>query len=159
MKKISLVMPILLLLSACSSTAPKQITLSPLGFSDCPVSPNCVSSDAQDELHTIAPFKLNVPADQAWAEIKAAVMQLSRTRVVSEKDGYLHAESRSLIFRFVDDLQLQLREQEGIIAVYSASRVGHSDFGINRQRIETLRQNLLRRGTIKMVLSNDPAPN
>ncbi len=148
MKKISLFIPMLLLLNACS-TAPKQLTLSPQGFSDCPASPNCVSSDAQDELHTIAPFKLNVPADQAWAEIKAAVMQLSRTHLVSEEYGYLHAESRSLIFRFVDDLQLQLREQEGIIAVYSASRVGHSDFGVNRQRIEELRQHLIQRGIIK----------
>ncbi len=158
MKKISLLIPMILLINACSTT-PKQLTLSPQGFSDCPASPNCVSSDAQDGLHTIAPFELNVPADQAWAEIKAAVMQLSRTQVVSEEDGYLHAESRSLIFRFVDDLQLQLREQEGIIAVYSASRVGHSDFGVNRQRVETLRQYLLRRGTIKMVLRNDPVPN
>jgi uncharacterized protein (DUF1499 family) len=149
MKKISLLIPILLLISACSSTAPKQLTLSPQGFSECPVSPNCVSSDTQDELHTIAPFELTVPADQAWAEIKAAVMQLSRTHVISEEDGYLHAESRSLIFRFVDDLQLQLREQEGIIAVYSASRVGHSDFGVNRQRIEELRQQLIQRGIIK----------
>ncbi len=149
MKKISLLIPMLLLISACSSTAPKQLTLSPQGFSDCPASPNCVSSDAQDELHTIDPFELTVPADQAWAETKAAVMQLTRTRVVSEEDGYLHAESRSLLFRFVDDLQLQLREQEGIIAIYSASRVGHSDFGVNRQRIEELRQQLIQRGIIK----------
>jgi uncharacterized protein (DUF1499 family) len=149
MKKISLFIPILLLINACSTTAPKQLTLSPEVFSGCPASPNCVSSDAQDELHAIAPFELNAPADQAWAEIKTVVMQLSRTHVVSEQDGYLHAESRSLIFRFVDDLQLQLREQEGIIAVYSASRVGHSDFGVNRQRIEELRLQLIQRGIIK----------
>ncbi len=148
MKKISLLIPMVLLINACS-TAPKQLTFSPQSFSDCPASPNCVSSDAQDELHTIAPFELNVPADQAWAEIKATIMQLSRTHVVSETDGYLHAESRSLLFRFVDDLQFQLREQEGIIAVYSASRVGHSDFGVNRQRIEELRQQLMQRGIIK----------
>lgn len=149
MKKISLFIPLILLINACSSTSSKNFTASPDSFFDCPASPNCVSSDAQDELHAITPFTLNVPADQAWPEIKTAVMQLTRTNVITEEDYYLHAESRSLIFRFVDDLQFQLREQEGIIAVYSASRVGHSDFGVNRQRIEELRQKLTKKRIIK----------
>lgn len=85
------------------------------------------------------PFVLLASAGKAWEAARQAVMQLPRTRIVAEGPGYLHAECRSALFRFVDDLQLQLREQEGIIAVRSASRLGRSDFGVNRRRVETLR--------------------
>ena len=62
---------------------------------------------------------------------------------------YLHAECRSAVFGFVDDLELNLRPAEGIIAVRSASRLGYSDLGVNRKRIETLRTALIRQGIVK----------
>lgn len=105
----------------------------------CPPSPNCVCSDQRDSEHQVLPFVLLASAGKAWEAARQAVMQLPRTRIVAEGPGYLHAECRSALFRFVDDLQLQLREQEGIIAVRSASRLGRSDFGVNRRRVETLR--------------------
>lgn len=114
----------------------------------CPPSPNCVCSDHHDSEHHVPPFALLAPAEQAWEAVRQAVMQLPRTRIVAEGRGYLHAECRSAVFRFVDDLQLQLREQEGIIAVRSASRLGHSDFGVNRKRVETLRAALAARNAI-----------
>jgi uncharacterized protein (DUF1499 family) len=64
---------------------------------------------------------------------------MPRTRIVSLKPDYLHAESSSAVFGFVDDLELHLRPDENIIAIRSASRLGHSDFGVNRNRVEKLR--------------------
>ncbi len=74
---------------------------------------------------------------------------MPRTRIVTESPEYLHAECRSSVFGFVDDLELQLRPSDGIIAVRSASRLGHSDFGVNRKRIETLRNALIKKGGTK----------
>jgi uncharacterized protein (DUF1499 family) len=74
---------------------------------------------------------------------------LPRTRIVSRTDASLHAECRSRIFRFVDDLELCLRAAEGIIAVRSASRLGYSDLGVNRSRVEALRAELKKRGMIR----------
>jgi uncharacterized protein (DUF1499 family) len=68
------------------------------------------------------------------------------------KDDYLHAECRSALFRFVDDLEIQLRPGEGIAAVRSASRVGYSDLGVNRKRVESLRAELAEAGVV-----SDPA--
>ncbi|MFK7778444.1 MAG: DUF1499 domain-containing protein, partial [Gimesia sp.] len=50
------------------------------------------------------------------------------------------AEFRSLCFRFVDDVEFLIDSGQNMIQVRSASRVGHSDFGANRKRIESIRR-------------------
>lgn len=115
----------------------------------CPDSPNCVCSDAADKVHAVAPLRLAVPAAQAWAAAREAVAKMPRTRIVTESAEYLHAECASAVFRFIDDLELQLRAGEGIIAVRSASRLGYSDFGVNRHRVKQLHAVLAARGVIR----------
>lgn len=105
----------------------------------CPARPNCVCSDASDPQHSISAFALTVQPERAWAAARAAVLSLPRTQIVSESDDYLHAECRSAVFGFVDDLELHLRPQNNSIAVRSASRLGYRDFGVNRKRVESLR--------------------
>ena len=107
----------------------------------CPGTPNCVSSEATDAAHRVDAFVLDprVEPAVAWAGAREAVAALPRTRIVDEAPGYLRAESRSRLFRFVDDLELELRPGERLIAVRSASRVGRSDFGVNQARVEQLR--------------------
>jgi uncharacterized protein (DUF1499 family) len=92
---------------------------------------------------------LAVPVAEAWPVVQRAVEAQPRTRIVAQTGDFLHAECRSRIFRFVDDLQLQLRAGEGIIAVRSASRLGYSDLGVNRKRVEALRSELKRRGVVE----------
>jgi uncharacterized protein (DUF1499 family) len=115
----------------------------------CPDSPNCVSSDATDPSHRVAALELVIPAEAAWRMIPEAVKTLPRTEIKEASDRYLRAECTSLVFRFVDDLELELRAGEGTIAVRSASRKGYSDFGVNRRRVENLREVLRRRGIVK----------
>jgi uncharacterized protein (DUF1499 family) len=108
----------------------------------CPASPNCVCSDDADAQHGVAPLRFAAAAGESWAAARQAVLSLPRSRVLTESADYLHAECASAFFGFVDDLELHLRPREGIIAVRSASRVGYSDFGVNRRRIETIRSAL-----------------
>jgi len=116
----------------------------------CPSSPNCVSSDADPgDPHHVAPFRLAVPAAEAWGIIRRVIEDQTRTRIVKQTDRFLQAEFRTRILRFVDDLELQLRAAEGMIAVRSASRVGYSDLGVNRKRVEALRAELKKRGAVR----------
>ena len=115
----------------------------------CPASPNCVSSDAADGDHAVEPLRLALPAEKAWRAIREAVAALPRTAFVTETDDYLHAECQSALLGFVDDLELHLRPTEGIVAVRSASRLGHSDLGVNRKRVEGLRVTLRSRGILR----------
>ena len=107
----------------------------------CPDSPNCVSSLASgsDREHYVAPFSFSGDPAAAWQQLRTAVLAEKRVTIVEEKEDYLHAEMRSLIFRFVDDVEFSLDADAGLINVRSASRVGYSDFGVNRKRVERIR--------------------
>lgn len=141
--------PLLLVLLAlcaglgCASRVSKIPTN--LGVTDgklapCPASPNCVSSQAGDEAHGIAPLALRGTPAEAMDRIVAALGETPRVTIVTRTDTYLHAECRSALFRFVDDLEVFIDEAEGVIHFRSASRVGHSDFGVNRKRVERLKK-------------------
>ena len=140
-----LVMP----LFSCSGRRPTNIGVKDSRLAPCPWTPNCVSSDARDESHLAPGFRLAVPAADAWRLARSAVLSLPRTKIIAETDDYLHAECSSAFFGFVDDFELHLRPTQGMIAVRSAARLGHSDFGVNRRRVETLRSLLARRGAIR----------
>jgi uncharacterized protein (DUF1499 family) len=105
----------------------------------CPNSPNCVSSDSTDDNHAVAALKFIGPPGKAWQAARAALLTLPRTKIVTDTGQTLHAECKSAIFGFVDDVDFELRADQGIIAVRSASRLGYSDFGVNRRRIEAVR--------------------
>jgi len=111
----------------------------------CGTAPNCVSSDATDEGHAIEALKFTGPAAKAWRAAKEALLSLPRTKIINENDRTLHAECTSALFRFVDDVEFELRAEQGIIAVRSASRVGYSDLGVNRRRIESVRAAFIER--------------
>ena len=108
----------------------------------CPSSPNCVCSDSEGGSHFIEPLRFQGDAQAAWAAAQRAVLSMPRTRIVLSEPDYLHAESRSALLGFVDDLELRLDAAERLIAVRSASRLGWSDMGVNRRRVETLRTKL-----------------
>jgi len=112
----------------------------------CPDKPNCVSSQAGDQRHLIEPLHFTGEPGEAWSRLKAILQQQPRTRIVDEQDGYLHAEFRSLVFRFVDDVEFFFDEPNGTVHFRSASRAGHSDLGANRKRMETMRT-IWNRGT------------
>ena len=90
----------------------------------------------------MAPFVLAVSPDQAWPAIVQAVSELPGSKILDQTETYLHAECSSRVFGFVDDLELHLRADHGLVAVRSASRVGYWDLGANRNRIEKLRRRL-----------------
>jgi len=143
------------LLLSCSGEPPAPREASDPQLSACPESPNCVSSLATDDEHSIDPFVLTAGADEAWQSARRILSEFPRTRIVNEGGNYLHAECTSRIFRFVDDLELQLRPADGLIAVRSASRVGHSDLGVNRDRVESLRASLAEAGLVEPAAAAD----
>ena len=106
----------------------------------CPKSPNCVSSQADDPEHGIAVFVYSGSRSEAYARMKKVLTEMKRTTIVEEKEDYLRAEARSLLFRFVDDVEFYFPAAEKVIHVRSASRVGYSDLGVNRKRVEDIRK-------------------
>ena len=128
---------------------PSNLGVSDSGLAPCPSSPNCVSSDARDSRHHIPPLLLAAATAEAWKAVREVVSERPRTRIVKQTGDYLHAECRSALFGFVDDLELDLRPARKMIAVRSASRLGYFDLGANRRRVEGIRASLAGRGLLR----------
>jgi uncharacterized protein (DUF1499 family) len=106
----------------------------------CPDAPKCVSSQVSDPRHFINPFIFNDQPSEAMQRLKQALLNEKRVTIIAEESTYLRAEVRSLIFRFVDDVEFTLYPEQGLIHIRSSARIGYSDLGVNRRRIERIRQ-------------------
>lgn len=124
---------------AWSSQHPVETGLVDGKLRQCPATPNCVGSELQDRAHAVHTFVIE-PAEPfaAWRVLQTAV-ELTGGRFVEADESYFHAEYRTPFFRFVDDFEARLDVADGCIHVRSASRVGRSDLGVNRRRIQRLR--------------------
>ncbi|MDC5850632.1 DUF1499 domain-containing protein [Vibrio europaeus] len=126
----------LLGLTACSQGVQD---MSDRTASPCGDKPNCVSTQDQREKHQLAPFKLNNGA--TIDAIETVALKLPGAKTAVKEDSYLRIECTSKIMRFVDDLELRVEGDK--LLVRSESRVGYSDFGVNRKRAQQLRELLL----------------
>jgi uncharacterized protein (DUF1499 family) len=125
----------LLILAGCRGRAGQ---LAPPGqpLRPCPSTPNCVSTEATDRRHAMPPLPFTGSAGDAHARARAALLAEPRTRIVTERPGYLHVEARSRLLRFVDDVEVMVDGAAGVVRFRSASRLGRKDFGVNRARME-----------------------
>ncbi|MBN9691721.1 MAG: DUF1499 domain-containing protein [Verrucomicrobia bacterium] len=105
----------------------------------CGEKPNCVCSQDDRPEHFIEPLTFTNAPSEAWARLVSVVLNQPRTTLVQETPEYLRVEFRSRLFRFVDDVEFLLQPTNRTIEVRSASRVGHSDLGVNRARVERIR--------------------
>jgi uncharacterized protein (DUF1499 family) len=139
---ILIAVPVLALLGfRLVQTSPRQLGVGPDGrFADLGPRHNWVSSDATDPVHRVDP--LSARDDSTFELLVVMAESLPRTRVVTREENYVHLECRSLIFRFVDDLELYRRPDHWAVSVRSASRAGARDFGVNRMRVERIRYSL-----------------
>ncbi|KAM3100121.1 DUF1499 domain-containing protein [Phormidesmis sp. 146-12] len=108
-------------------------------LSPCPDTPNCVCSQAGDAEHQIAPLSYSSAPEQAIAQLKQIIESLPKTQIVIEREDYLYAEFTSALMGFVDDVEFYLDHSANVIQVRSASRLGKSDLGVNRKRVEQIR--------------------
>jgi uncharacterized protein (DUF1499 family) len=119
--------------------AEAQLADRPDKFTPCPDSPNCVSSQSSDKAHFIDPLHYSDSTASARQQLLEILENTKRVHLVKVEMDYIHAEFRSLIFRFVDDVTFFFPPDKNIIHVTSASRRGYYDFGANRRRVERLR--------------------
>ena len=102
----------------------------------CSGNPNCVSTEV-DTQHRAYIKPIAAPADISRVEehVKALGGQIT-----GSSDTHIQAEFRSRLFGFVDDMIIKIDHDNKLLRVRSASRVGKSDLGANRKRVEALRQ-------------------
>jgi uncharacterized protein (DUF1499 family) len=125
--------------SMFAGTRPMNISIQSGKLAACPGTPNCVNSQGLDAQSKIEPLAYNSTPTEAIAKLKTVIGDMDRTKIISETDNYLYAEFMSKLMGFVDDVEFLLDDHAKVIQVRSASRLGESDLGVNRQRIEAIR--------------------
>lgn len=106
----------------------------------CPASPNCVATQSGEGNQRMEPLRVAGPPAAAMERLNKIIAAMPRTRIVRSTDDYLHAEFTSGLFRFVDDVEFLIDPAAQVIHFRSASRVGYSDLGANRRRMEDVRR-------------------
>jgi len=135
----TILLSMLLLATIAQGATEGELGVKDYRLASCPDSPNCVCTLNNSEEHAIAPYRYRKTLDEAKAVLKQVFSERSRTKLVQEEAAYLHYEVKSLLFRFIDDVEILFDDASKTIHFRSASRVGYSDFGVNRRRMEEVR--------------------
>lgn len=121
------------------STQPDTLGVTDGQLASCPDSPNCVSSFDSDEEHGIEPLAIAGSTESVSATLLQVISNLPRTEVITSEGDYIHATFTSQIMGYIDDVEFLIDADAGVVHVRSASRLGHSDLGVNRARVEEIR--------------------
>ncbi|MEM6519020.1 MAG: DUF1499 domain-containing protein [Cyanobacteria bacterium P01_C01_bin.70] len=124
-----------------SGSRPDNIGVKDGRLTACPQSPNCVGSQGgEDAEHAISPLTYDGDMAAAVAKLRQVVEAQDGSEIIEQTDTYLYAEFTSRLMGFVDDVEFYFSPSEtGTIHVRSASRLGQSDLGVNRKRVEAIR--------------------
>ncbi len=109
----------------------------------CSSRPNCVSSLATDKAHRIPPISFTGPVEAAQERLMRIIRLMPRSEIVKEEPGYLAVIFRSKVFGFVDEAEFAFDEKSGEINFRSGARTGYYDFGVNRSRLEKIRESFM----------------
>jgi uncharacterized protein (DUF1499 family) len=122
-----------------SGTRPTNLGVNDGKLLACPDSPNCVSSQSTDAEHGIAPLTFEGSPEDAIAKLQQVILNMPRTKIITVEGNYLYAEFTSAWMGYVDDVEFYANPETGVVDVRSASRLGKSDLGVNRDRVEAIR--------------------
>ena len=104
----------------------------------CPSKPNCVSTMAKNKEHSIAAIPFTGQTVQAIAAIRRVCLNEPRVTLEKETKTYLHFTFKTRLLGFIDDVEFLVSETEKLIHFRSASRLGYSDLGVNRERMDVI---------------------
>ncbi|GBF79257.1 DUF1499 domain-containing protein [Aphanothece sacrum] len=120
-----------------SGTRPTNLGVKDGKLTACPGTPNCVNSQSSNNQFKIDPL----PA-VAISTLRKVIESMERTTIIEATDNYLYAEFKTPLMGYVDDVEFYLDPNENVLHVRSASRLGKSDLGLNRKRVEQIRAKL-----------------
>ena len=132
----------LIFLTGCVGAVP-DLGINNGKLAPCPKTPNCVNSQAVGEKQYIQPIRYTGSQEDARVRLLQILDSQRRAKILVAQENYIRAEFTSALFRFVDDVEFYFPKEksgESVIHIRSASRIGYSDLGANRKRIERIRK-------------------
>jgi uncharacterized protein (DUF1499 family) len=113
-------------------------------ISNSPSSPNYVSSMATDKDQFLTPWKFNSSLKETKEKLHQIISKMDRSKIVQNHERFIYAVFTSKFFRFKDDLYIYFDTDKQLIHFKSQSRLGHSDLGVNKKRILSIKEKFLK---------------
>jgi uncharacterized protein (DUF1499 family) len=132
------------LITGTSCTTGQSLGVKDGKLAPCPDSPNCVSTQSDDRGRAMKPLPFVGTRFESRERIMKIIEGMKRSTIVIVTDSYIHAEFKSALWRFVDDVEFLLDENTRLVQFRSASRVGFYDFGVNRKRMKEISTSYLK---------------
>jgi uncharacterized protein (DUF1499 family) len=125
---------------ALISKRPSNLGVREGKLAPCPASPNCVSTQSEDETHGIAPLPYTTSTAEAKERLLRVIRSMERSTIITDEPDYIYAEFRTPGLRYIDDVEFYFDEAAGVIHFRSAARLPYYDFKVNRKRMESIRR-------------------
>lgn len=110
-------------------------------LSACKGAWNCaITQEVDKETPTDNPLYYTMNHHEAFEQLKKIILDFPRADIISQTDEYIHATFTSKFFRFIDDIECYLPKNKKVIHFRSASRSGFYDFGVNKNRINSIKK-------------------
>ncbi|KAA3603960.1 MAG: DUF1499 domain-containing protein [Calditrichaeota bacterium] len=119
------------------SDKPEKLGIVDGKFFPCPDFPNCVSSQETDEEHKIEPIKFE--NENPISQLEKVISSFPKTTILTKTENYIYAEFQTFLMNYIDDVEFYIDFENKLIHVKSFSRLGKSDLGANRKRVEEIK--------------------
>jgi uncharacterized protein (DUF1499 family) len=101
-----------------------------------PNKPNCVATQSGNSTQRMEPIPYSGDRETAQNKLLQILNQLPRTTLIKNEPKYIRIVFRSAFFGFPDDVEFLFDKHT--IHFRAAARLGHSDFGVNRKRMDNI---------------------
>ncbi|MBP2640009.1 MAG: hypothetical protein H6Q66_960 [Firmicutes bacterium] len=136
-----IVLPVIILiyLFIKSLAAPENLGLKNGKLLELPASANAISSQTSDPGKRVEPFVFKENLEKTKETITKIAIAQGAT-LLKKEHSYFHFVYKAPIIPFRDDVEFFFDETTNLVHFRSASRVGYSDFGVNRDRYEKIKK-------------------
>jgi uncharacterized protein (DUF1499 family) len=133
----------LMILTGCQQTVAGATGLKDGKLRPCPDKRNCVCTQDPAEQNRIEPLRYDATPEEAREKLLGVIRHMERSTLVQVDPDYIHAEFRSAVFSFIDDVEFLFDDGAKLIHFRSAARTGYYDFNVNRKRMEDIRKQFM----------------
>lgn len=123
-----------------NNMVPKNLGISNGKLAEMPKKPNAVSSQTQEEDKKVEPFEFIGTLEETKEKIIKSIKEYGGYDIIKNDRNYLYVVFTTGKMKFRDDAEFYFDEDERVIHFRSASRVGYSDMGLNRERYNKIRE-------------------
>jgi uncharacterized protein (DUF1499 family) len=123
-----------------NNKAPKNLGVNNGKLAEMPSSPNAVSSQTKETEKKVEPLKFKGSISESKEAILEIIKSMGNVNIIENKEDYIYAVFTTEKMKYNDDVEFYFDKSSQLIHFRSASRVGYSDMGLNKQRYEDIKK-------------------